>query len=154
MAVSREKRRCKFLGFIDLQDGQIPDDKEVFIDIVCVEISDVGTVIAEWKASGFIELPHIGSTDCKLYPEEIVNVEVVNDARGGDGSPVDAYSIRYLPGSDNHLRFPLCVTGSGRVSFVLIQDKDSSTLCRFYFHIHDIIANGKHSRIQLIRWRH
>ena len=144
MACPQEKGLCKFLVFVDKQNdvGQNPDDTEVFVYIVCVDRSDVGTVIAERKASGFVELPHNGSTDCKLYPEEIVNVEVAGKGQVGDGYPVDGCTLHYLPGSDNHLRFPLCVTGSGRVSLILRKSKDKSTLYCFCFNGRDILSSG------------
>ena len=145
MTSSEEKRLCNFLVFVDEQDdvGQNPDDTEVFVYIVCVDRSDVETITADRKASGFVELPNNVSPTCKLCPDEIVNVEVVGDGRVGDGYPVDGCTLHFLHGSDNHLRFPLCVTGSGCVSLVLRKSKDMSTLCCFCFSAENIVSIGK-----------
>jgi len=138
-----KKQLCKILIFVENQQTTVAAENlnEVILDVVCTEKFRVPEVIAEKGKVGMIELPKSQSTDRLLQQADEIALEVKGSASLDPDIPSDAYTLTYLEGSDNYLRFPLKLTDcNGRITFVLRLGRDKSVLHTFFCHVQDLLA--------------
>ncbi|KAL3847447.1 hypothetical protein ACJMK2_018353 [Sinanodonta woodiana] len=134
-----KKQLCKLLIFVELQQNKLDLDNCVF-QIVCAEKYRVDEVIREKSKSGLVEVPKSQSSDRLLQQADDIKLEMKGSIHLDEDIPMEAYTLTYLEGSDNYLRFPVkLLDRNGRITFVLRHGKDNSILHTFFCPISTIL---------------
>ncbi|KAK3605635.1 hypothetical protein CHS0354_027300 [Potamilus streckersoni] len=141
-----KKQLCKLLIFVELQHDKLDFDNCVF-QIVCAEKYRVDEVIKEKSKSGLVEIPKSQSSDRLLKQADDIKLEMKGSIQMDDDIPKEAYTLTYLEGSDNYLRFPVkLLDRNGRITFVLRHGKDDSILHTFFCPIATILELMSNTR--------
>ncbi|XP_052216609.1 uncharacterized protein LOC127834638 isoform X2 [Dreissena polymorpha] len=142
------KHLCKLLMFVECAPAPTGTTitsadqlNEIVLNVVCTEKFRVPDIINEKLKLGMVELPKSQSPDRLLQQADNIKLEVKGSVSLDSDIPEDAYTLTYLEGSDNYVRFPLRITDcNGRVTFVLRLGKDNSVLHTFFCSVQELLA--------------
>lgn len=139
-----KKQLCKLLMFVENQD--IPNDTQVdlsqiVLSVVCAEKYRLSDVIKDKAKIGLIELPKSQSPDRLLKQADEIKLEMKGSATLDPDIPEDAYTLTYLEGSDNYVRFPVKIADfNGKITFVLRLGRDNSVVHTYFCNVKDILS--------------
>ncbi|XP_052784069.1 uncharacterized protein LOC128219927 isoform X2 [Mya arenaria] len=137
------KQLCKLLLFVENQQTvhQAENLNEIVLNVVCTEKFRVPEVVRDKSKVGMIELPKSQSPDRLLQQADEIKLEIKGSVSLDPDIPEDAYTLTYLEGSDNYVRFPIRIADcNGRITFVLRLGRDNSVLHTFFCNVQDILA--------------
>ncbi|XP_060554916.1 uncharacterized protein LOC132715849 isoform X4 [Ruditapes philippinarum] len=139
-----KKQLCKLLIFVENQnathEAQV-DVNQIVLSVVCAEKYRLSEVIKDKTKIGLIELPKSQSPDRLLKQADDIKLEIKGSVSLDPDIPDDAYTLTYLEGSDNYVRFPVNIADcNGRITFVLRLGRDNSVLHTYFCNVADILA--------------
>ncbi|XP_053404596.1 uncharacterized protein LOC123553966 isoform X2 [Mercenaria mercenaria] len=139
-----KKQLCKLLIFVENQNAQHEaqaDLNQIVLSVVCAEKYRLSDVIKDKAKIGLIELPKSQSPDRLLKQADDIKLEIKGSVSLDPDIPEDAYTLTYLEGSDNYVRFPVKVADfNGKITFVLRLGRDNSVLHTYFCSVQDILA--------------
>lgn len=139
-----KKQLCKLLIFVETQNTQHEaqaDLNQIVMSVVCAEKYRISDVIKEKAKVGMIELPKSQSPDRLLKQADDIKLEIKGNVTLHPDIPKDAYTLTYLEGSDNYVRFPVEVMDTtGNITFVLRLGRDNAVLHTYFCSVQDILA--------------
>ena len=139
-----KKQLCKLLIFVENQNAQHEaqvDVNQVVLSVVCAEKYRLSEVVKDKTKIGLIELPKSQSPDRLLKQADDIKLEIKGSVSLDPDIPDDAYTLTYLEGSDNYVRFPVKIADcNGRITFVLRLGRDNSVLHTYFCSVSDILS--------------
>lgn len=138
-----KKQLCKLLIFVETKQTQNKacDVKEIVISVVCAEKYRVAEVVSDKLKVGLIELPKSQSPDRLLKQADEIKLEMKGSVTLDPDIPEDAYTLTYLEGSDNYVRFPVNIADyNGKMTLVLRLGRDNSVLHTFFCSVEEILS--------------
>ncbi|KAL4220187.1 hypothetical protein ACF0H5_020595 [Mactra antiquata] len=139
-----KKQLCKLLIFVENQnfhrDSKTEVDQFVF-SVVVAEKYRIADIVKDKMKIGMIELPKSQSPDRLLKQADDIKLEIKGSVSLDPDIPEDAYSLTYLEGSDNYVRFPIKITDfNGRITVVLRLGRDNSVLHTYFCSVQDLMS--------------
>ena len=138
-----KKQLCKILIFVETQQTQRGQQtvKEIVLSVVCTEKYRVADVVRDKSKEGLIELPKSQSPDRLLKQADEIKLEMKGSVTLDPDIPEDAYTLTYLEGSDNYVRFPVNIADyNGRMTVILRLGRDNSVLHTFFCTVEEILS--------------
>lgn len=137
-----KKQLCKLLIFVENQNVQAQVDvNQIVLSVVCAEKYRLSDVIKDKAKIGMIEIPKSQSPDRLLKQADDIKLEIKGSVTLDPDIPDDAYTLTYLEGSDNYVRFPVKIVDyNGKITFVLRLGRDNSVVHTYFCNVQDILA--------------